>query len=127
MKKIVIVIMILAMAMLVLSACGGGNGNDNDNQHNHDHGHNHHDHNVVDEIDDLDGTWAHGAETIVFDGQNFEVLGGAGHRHLPDGTGTFELQGNEMAFMYDDGETVLIGFSFDGNIVRIAGHGYRRQ
>ena len=76
----------------------------------------------------LDGTWAYNAETIIFDGENFEVSGSA-RTFLPDGTGTFawlEDFADFIVFSYDDGNIVPVGFSFDENRIEIAGHPYVR-
>jgi len=128
MKKIIILLLVLTMAVFV-AACGGNGDVNIDNN----------DINVnVNDIDEdneannetystTDGTWAHGAETIVFDGENFTISGGEGHRHLPNGTGTFSVANGYAEFTYTDGNVVTIGFSYDGEIIRISGHAYSRR
>jgi len=78
---------------------------------------------------DLDGTWGHGAETIVFDGNNFEVERAAGgHGHFRTGTGTFEIDGRDIIFTFDDDDEVITRrFEQVGNSFRIDGHGYNRR
>ena len=77
----------------------------------------------------LDGTWGHGAETIVFDGDNFVVSGPAGHRHFSNGSGTFEVVGGNIYLTFDDEEIGVESQSFSqsGNSIRIGGHGYSRR
>ncbi|MCL2837594.1 MAG: hypothetical protein FWE04_00790 [Oscillospiraceae bacterium] len=75
----------------------------------------------------LDGTFAHGAEVITFDGENFVVSGGAGHRHLPNGEGTFSVTGNNIEFTFDDGNVETRRFSHDGNSITLDGHRYPRR
>ena len=134
MKKIFSAVLVLGMVMLALAACGGGN-DDNGNNNGGNNVENHqtqndtsNDTSNVDIDRTLDGTWTHGAESVTFYGNAFEISGGAGHRHLPNGTGTFVRQGSNMIFNYDDGSVETItNFSFDGEMVRFGGHGYRRQ
>jgi len=53
---------------------------------------------------EVDGTFRHGAETILLLGDTFEISGGAGHRHFPNGTGTFEIRGGNIYLTYEDGD-----------------------
>jgi len=127
MKKIVGGILVLMMLTVVFVGCGACN-DDTYNNGGADYDVNTGYYDDVIEADTfLDGTWAHGTETIVFDGENFEISGGAGHRHLPNGAGTFVETANEMIFTYDDGNVVTIAFARDGDAIRIQGHRYPRQ
>jgi|GEM_PF-2620511 len=75
----------------------------------------------------LDGTFAHGAEVITFDGENFVVSGGAGHRHLPNGEGTFSVTGSRIEFTFNDGNVEERRFASDRNSITIDGHRYPRR
>jgi len=132
MKKILGIALVVIMLATLLVACGG-NGDDNhldvpppqDDIVNDVQTGNDTENGEVDRS--LDGTFAHGAETIIFDGNTFTVSGGAGHRHFPNGTGTFEVAGGNIYFTYDDGEVEVRGFASDANSISIAGHRYPRR
>jgi len=122
MKKIISLILVTIMVASFLVACGGNNNVDvpppAQNGYTEEN----------DEVDrSLDGTYTHGAETIVLDGTNFTVSGGTGHRHFPNGTGTFEISGGNIYFTYDDGEVAVRRFSSNANSISIDGHRYPRR
>ena len=105
-KKIIYIAAgVVALAVLVFFAMqGGGDGN-------------------------LDGTFAHGAEVITFDGENFTVTGDPeGHRHFPVGTGTFVVRGGNIEFTYEDGSVETRRFTRpNADTITIDGHRYPRR
>ena len=141
MKKIIGIVLVLLMAMAVFAACGcndgenGGypnnqvtNGNENGEGANvPDTNGNENGNELNEDARIFDGTFAHGAEVITFEAGMFLVSGGEGHRHLPNGEGNFTVSGDQIEFLFANGQVETKRFAFDGNAIFIDGHRYPRR